>query len=63
MPNDARETEGAVRWLRTTAETGMPNYLLFSRDPLLDSIRSHPGYIQLIDELKPKWEAWRAAKP
>ena len=40
----------------------MPNYLLFSRDPLLDSIRSHPGYVQLMAELKPKWEAWRAAQ-
>jgi eukaryotic-like serine/threonine-protein kinase len=50
----------AVRWLRTTVETGMPDYLLFSRDPLLDSIRSHPGFVQLMAELKPRWEAWRA---
>src|SRR6186713_1354638 len=29
----------AVKWLRETVETGMPNYILFSRDSNFDSIR------------------------
>ncbi|MGZ6034458.1 MAG: TPR end-of-group domain-containing protein, partial [Myxococcaceae bacterium] len=50
----------AVGWLRKAAEAGLPNYLLFSRDPLLDSIRTDPGFIQFMAELKPRWEKWMA---
>jgi len=51
--------DAAVVWLRETAEGGFPNFLLFSKDPYLDSIRTHPGYVKLMAALKPKWERWR----
>jgi hypothetical protein len=47
----------AVQWLRTTADTGMPNYTLFERDPHLARIRSTPEFVQFMAELKPRWEA------
>jgi len=50
--------ERAVAWLRRAAETGFPNYLLFSRDPLLDPIRSDPGFLRLMAELEPRWKRW-----
>lgn len=50
----------AVAWLRKASNAGLPNYLLFSRDPLLDPIRSDPGFIQFMAELKPRWERWTA---
>ena len=49
----------AVTWLRKTAETGMPDYPLFVRDPHLDRIRSDPGFLAFMAELKPRWEAYR----
>jgi tetratricopeptide (TPR) repeat protein len=47
----------AVTWLRTAADTGMPNYTLFQREPHLARIRSSPEFIQFMAELKPRWEA------
>jgi TolB-like protein/Flp pilus assembly protein TadD len=47
----------AVRWLRKTVGTGMPNYPLFSRDPNLAPIRGSAEYAQLMAELKPRFEA------
>jgi len=51
----------AVAWLRRTVDNGMPDYLLFTRDPLLDPIRADPGFVHLMAGLKPRWERWRAA--
>lgn len=51
--------EQAVEWLRKTVETGMPNYTLFSRDPHLDRIRKHPAFVAFMDDLKPRWEAYK----
>jgi len=55
------DQDAAVRWLREVASNGFPNYLLFSTDPYLDSVRAHPGFVQLMAELKPKWELRRTA--
>jgi hypothetical protein len=46
----------AVAWLRKAAQNGLPSYLLFLRDPLLDSLRGEPEFIQLMAELKREWE-------
>src|SRR5262245_50910152 len=46
----------AVEWLRKTADTGMPNYILFVRDPHLDRIRSDPAFVDLMAELRSRWE-------
>jgi TolB-like protein/Flp pilus assembly protein TadD len=49
----------AVKWLRTTVDTGMPNYTLFSRDPHLDKIRKDPKFVQFMAELKPRFEKYQ----
>jgi tetratricopeptide (TPR) repeat protein len=53
----------AVEWLRKAAETGLPNYLLFSRDPHLDLIRRDPVFVQFMAELKMHWERCRREFP
>lgn len=55
----AGKTDEAIKWLRTTAETGMPNYPLFARDPHLDRIRKEPAFIQFMNELKKQWEGYK----
>jgi DNA-binding winged helix-turn-helix (wHTH) protein/TolB-like protein len=49
----------ALKWLRETVETGMPNYLLFSRDPNLDPIRQDPEFIRFMAEMKTRWEGYQ----
>jgi predicted negative regulator of RcsB-dependent stress response len=49
----------ALKWLRTTAETGMPNYPLFARDAYLDRIRKEPAFIQFMTELKKRWDTYK----
>ena len=49
----------ALKWLRTTVDTGMPNYTLFARDPHLDKIRKDSAFIQFMDELKPRFEKYQ----
>jgi eukaryotic-like serine/threonine-protein kinase len=53
--------EEAIALLRETVETGMPNYLLFSRDQFLNPLHSHPGFVKLMAEIKPRWDKWREA--
>jgi tetratricopeptide (TPR) repeat protein len=55
----AGKTDEAVRWLRTTADTGMPSYPMFARDPHLDRIRKEPAFIQFMSELKTRWEGFK----
>jgi TolB-like protein/Tfp pilus assembly protein PilF len=50
----------AVRWLRRTAETGMPCYPLFRDDPVLRNLRGDPGYEKLLEEMRREWERRRA---
>lgn len=51
----------AIKWLKATAETGMPNYPLFARDPHLDRIRNEPAFIRFMTDLKTRWEGYRRA--
>ena len=53
------KAESAVTWLRETVETGMPNYLLFSRDSNLDRIRTHSAFVQFMAEMKTRWGDYR----
>ena len=46
----------AVAWLRKATQSGLPNYVLFLRDPFLDSLRSDPEFIELMAGLKADWE-------
>ncbi|MCL4522379.1 MAG: protein kinase [Acidobacteria bacterium] len=49
----------AVEWLRKTVDTGMPNYILFARDPHLDKIRKDRGFVEFMAELKPRFEKYQ----
>ena len=53
------KADEAVKWLRRTAETGMPNYPLFERDPHLDRIRNELAFIQFMAELKKIWDDYK----
>lgn len=53
------KTDEAVKWLRTTADTGMPNYPLVDRDANLDRIRKDPAFLQFMTELKTRWDGYR----
>ena len=50
----------AVYWLRKAADTGWPCYPYFARDPNLDNIRSDPGVVAFMEQLKAQWEHYRA---
>jgi len=45
--------------LRTTADTGMPNYPLFTRDPHLNRIRKTPAFMRFMTELKAQWDNYQ----
>ncbi len=49
----------AVQWLRTCAATGMPNYLLFSRDPHLHKIRRSAEFERFMAEMRTTWDGYR----
>ena len=53
----------AVEWLRKASETGLPNYLLFSRDPHLERIRRDPVFVQFMAEMNMRWERYRREFP
>jgi DNA-binding winged helix-turn-helix (wHTH) protein/Flp pilus assembly protein TadD len=50
----------AVKWLEAAAEGGFPNYSYFEIDPNLDNIRNDPRFIEMMKELKPQWERFKA---
>ena len=52
----AGKTGEAVKWLRTTAERGMPNLPMFNRDPHLHLIRNEPSFIQFMAEMQKLWD-------
>lgn len=45
----------AVELLQVTADTGMPSYTLFSRDPHLDRIRKEPAFVAFMDKMKTRY--------
>jgi len=53
------DTAEAVRWLRKTADEGMPAYELFLKDPFLNKIRADSGFQQFMAEQKALWERHR----
>ncbi len=55
-----RQPGPAVQWLRRAADTGLPCYPLFDKDPNLANLRQDPGYLALMAELKAQWERWKA---
>jgi hypothetical protein len=54
-------TELAVQWVGDTARHGWLCYPLFERDPNLDSLRMHPGFDTVLQEIRAEWDRHRAA--
>jgi DNA-binding winged helix-turn-helix (wHTH) protein/TolB-like protein len=52
-------SDGAVKWLRETANKGFPSYTLFQRDPYLDRIRQAPEFIRFLEEMKAHYERYK----
>jgi tetratricopeptide (TPR) repeat protein len=46
------ESDEALRWLGTAADTGFPCLIWFERDPLLDPVRRHAGFPQTLERVK-----------
>jgi TolB-like protein/DNA-binding winged helix-turn-helix (wHTH) protein/cytochrome c-type biogenesis protein CcmH/NrfG len=50
----------AARWLRAAADDGFPCYPLYNRDRSLDNLRSDESFLQLMKDLKVRWEHYQA---
>jgi serine/threonine protein kinase/Tfp pilus assembly protein PilF len=51
--------DDALRWLRTSVERGMINYPFLSRhDVFLEPIRRDPRFLQMMEAVKHRWEAF-----
>ena len=53
------EKQEAVEWLDKAAETGFPNYPLFSSDPNLENLKGYFEYEELLTKLKEKWKYFK----
>ena len=53
----------AVEWLRLTADTGMPNYTLFTRAPHFDRIRKEPAFVDFMAGMKARYEQYQREFP
>ena len=51
------ELAEARRWLAQAAQTGMPCYPWYDRDPLLKPLRSDPEFQRFLAELRKSWES------
>ena len=54
-----RRPSDVVIWLRRAFDEGLPCYPWFARDPMLDPVRQEQAYIDLMRELRPRFEAAR----
>ena len=49
----------AVEWVKRAINLGNENYPLFADNPRLDNLRCDLRFVDLMNELKKKWEARR----
>jgi non-specific serine/threonine protein kinase len=53
------EPQASLQWLNTAVQRGFINYpLLHHLDPLLQTVRSEPGFAQLMESTRQQWEAF-----
>jgi hypothetical protein len=50
------EADEALRWLHTAAATGFACLPWFERDPLLDPLRRHPRFAELLEHVRAQRE-------
>jgi Tfp pilus assembly protein PilF len=53
------DVNGSLRWLTRAADTGFPCYPWFERDSLLDPLRKHPQFVELLRRLRTAHEQMR----
>ena len=46
------DLDSSVVWLERAAATGLPCHPWYQRDPLLDPVRKHAGFVQLMQRMK-----------
>ena len=49
----------ALHWLRMCHTTGLPNYVLFTTDPDLKSLRDEPEFMTLMSEMRRESDVYR----
>jgi len=50
--------DDAVHWVRAAVDHGFINHpFLAEHDPFLTEVRDEPGFLQLLEEVRPRWEA------
>jgi len=54
-----RQHEEALRWLRRAADTGLPCYPWYARDPLLDPLRGDAQFQRFLEDVRKRTEAAR----
>jgi tetratricopeptide (TPR) repeat protein len=55
-----QRTPDTVTWLRKAFDEGFPCYPWYERDPMLDPVRQQRAFIDLMRELRPRFEAARS---
>ncbi|HYB40417.1 MAG TPA: tetratricopeptide repeat protein, partial [Candidatus Methylomirabilis sp.] len=54
-------SDEAIEWLRHSMRLGNENYPLFADSQKLDGLRRDPRFVELMDELRRRWNARREA--
>jgi len=55
-----KKTDQAIKWLETAASDGFPCYLLFEKDPNLNSLRQDPRFAAFLEKTKKEWEFYKS---
>lgn len=50
------KAQESVEWLKKAADTGLPNYPMFARDPNFERIRNEEVFVKFMSGLKTRWE-------
>ena len=52
-------TDEAIEWVQRAIKLGNENYPLFADSKKLNGLRAEPRFVELMDDLKQRWEARR----
>ncbi len=54
------ETRQAITWIRRAIHIGNENYPWYERNPDLESLRSEPDFVELMNDLRARWMRLKA---